>query len=78
MNIKIPPMLDVTDPSLKQVGYTEGKLFVRYNDGRLIAYPGVSVEQYAAMGNARSLLRFLREAILPGNKGTLIEDADGA
>lgn len=71
-------MLDVNDPSLRQVGYTDNTLFVRYNDGRLIAYPGVSIDQYAAMGNARSLLRFLRDAILPGNKGTLIEDADGA
>ena len=75
---KVPPLIEVNDPSLKQVGYADNTLFVRYNDGRLLRYQGVSAEQYAAMGRARSLLRYLREVILPGNKGILIEDADGA
>lgn len=74
----IPPLITVTCPSVKQVGHTNDTLFVRYNDGRLLRYSGVTVEQYQALGNANSMLRYLREAILPGRSGEPVEEEETA
>ena len=71
----IPPLITVDDPSLRQVAYADGALYVRYNDGRLVRYPGVPVEKYVALEKAPSMLRYLREAILPGIKGEVVEEA---
>jgi hypothetical protein len=75
---KLPPLITVDSSSVQQVGYADQTLFVRYNDGRLVRYLGVTVEQYQALGNARSVLRYLREAILPGAHGIVVEEAGGA
>lgn len=72
---KIPPLITVDDPGLQQVAYAQGALYVRYNDGRLVRYPGVTVEQFQRLGKSRSMLRYLREAILLGIKGETVEEA---
>jgi hypothetical protein len=76
---KIPPLITVDSSSVRQVGHSNETLFVRYNDNRLVRYPGVTVEQYVKLGEAgntyrNSMLRYLREAILPGVKGIEVEE----
>jgi hypothetical protein len=71
---QIPPLITVDSSSVRQVGHADNTLFVRYHDGRLVRYPGVTTKQYEALGNARSILRYLREAILPGVKGIEVEE----
>lgn len=71
----IPPLLAVTSSAVSHVGHADGALFLRFKGGKLYRYPGVSAEQYAALGSANSLGLHLRETIFPKHKGELVKES---
>lgn len=71
----IPPLLAVTSSAVTHVGHADGALFLRFKGGKLYRYQGVSTEQYAALGSAKSLGLHLKQAIFPQHEGELVKES---
>lgn len=75
---KIPPLFRVKSSSISEIGHADGALFVRFAAGSLYRYPGVSLDTYNAVRNAKSVGRALQLDVLAKHTGTLVPEADGA
>lgn len=75
---KLPPLFRVKSSSISEIGHADGAMFVRFAAGSLYRYPGVSLDTYNSVRNAKSVGRQLQLDVLAKHQGTLVPETDGA